>query len=158
MPALDHPQAGVPRRPAAGPRLDGAGRPGSPDNTEEVLRKVREDAPVPPRRFWSQVPPALEALCLRALAKQPADRPAAAAELAHAVQGWQEFERRKAEEALRQSEALYHSLVESLPCMVIRKDLQGRFTFANQRLGELLGRPLDQVLGKTDFDIFPREL
>jgi PAS domain S-box-containing protein len=127
-------------------------------NTEEVLRKVREEEPVSPRQLWPEVPPALEALCLRALAKQPEDRPAAAAELAQEVQGWQEFERRKAEEALRASEALYHSLVESLPLSVWRKDLQGRFTFANQRFCESTGRPLDQILGKTDFDFYPQDL
>ena len=132
--------------------------PFSADSTEEVLRKVRDEAPVPPRQLWPEAPPALEAFCLRALAKRPADRPAAAAELAHEVQGWQEIERRKAEEALRESEALYHSLVENLPCLVLRKDLDGRFTFANQRYCEFVGLPLEQILGKTDADHFPREL
>jgi PAS domain S-box-containing protein len=127
-------------------------------NTEEVLRKVREEEPAPPRQAWPEVPPALEAVCLRALAKQPADRPGAAADLAREVQGWQEFERRKAEEALRASEALYHSLVETLPLGVWRKDLEGRFTFANQRFCESTGRPLEQVLGKSDFDFYPAEL
>jgi PAS domain S-box-containing protein len=127
-------------------------------STEEVLRQVREAEPVPPRQRWPEVPPALEALCLRALAKRPEDRPAAAAELGQEVQGWQESERRKAEEALRESEALYHSLVECLPCVVVRKDLEGRFIFANPCFGELVGRPADQVLGQTDFDYFPAAL
>jgi serine/threonine-protein kinase len=127
-------------------------------DTGAVLRKVQEEEPPPPRRLWPEVPPALEAVCLRALAKRPADRPAAAADLAQEVQGWQEYERRKAEEALRESEALYHSLVESLPCVVLRKDLEGRFIFANQRYCEHLGRPLDQLLGKTDHDLFPPDL
>src|SRR5262249_28326425 len=64
-----------------------------------------------------------------------------------------EFERRQAEDALRESEALYHSLVECLPCNVWRKDLEGRFTFANQRFCEHLGLSLDQLLGKTNFDL-----
>jgi PAS domain S-box-containing protein len=127
-------------------------------DTDAVLRKVQQEEPIAPRRLWPEVPPTLEALCLQALAKSPADRPAAATDLAHEVQGWQEFERRKAEEALRDSEVLYHSLVESLPCSVFRKDLEGRFTFANQRYCELVGRPLEQLLGKTDFDINPRDL
>src|SRR4051794_11581763 len=42
-------------------------------------------------------------------------------------------ERRKAEEALRASEGFYHSLVESLPAAILRKDLEGRFTFGNQK-------------------------
>jgi len=128
-------------------------------NTQEVLRKVREEEPVPPRQVCPDMPPILDALCLRALAKEPADRPAAAADLALEIQGWQEFERRKAEEALRESEALYHSLVESLPCSVFRKDLDGRFTFANHRFCEHLGLSLDQLLGKTSFDLgHPRAL
>jgi PAS domain S-box-containing protein len=128
------------------------------DSTEEVLRKVREEGPAFPRETWPEVPPALEPLCLRALAKQAADRPAAAADLAHEVQGWQEFERRKAEEALRESEALYHSLVETLPLSVWRKNLEGRFTFGNRGFCESVGSALTDLIGKTDFDFFPAEL
>jgi PAS domain S-box-containing protein len=127
-------------------------------STEEVLCKVREEEPAPPRQPWPEVPPALEALCPRALAKRPEDRPAAAANLAQEVQGWQESERREAEEALRASEALYHSLVETLPLSVWRKDLAGRYTFANKRYWESLGRLPDDVIGKTDFDFYPAEL
>jgi PAS domain S-box-containing protein len=127
-------------------------------DTAEVLRQVQEEEPLPPSRLVAEIPPALEAVCLRALAKQPVDRPGTATELALAVQGWQEFERRKAEEALRASEALYHSLVETIPLGVWRKDLDGRFTFGNKRFCESLGQPVDQVIGKTDFDFFPAEL
>jgi PAS domain S-box-containing protein len=67
-------------------------------------------------------------------------------------------ERRRAEESLRQSEALYHSLVEYLPQNIFRKDLEGRFTFGNQRFCAILKRPLAEILGKTDFDFFPHEL
>jgi PAS domain S-box-containing protein len=128
------------------------------DSTEEVLRKVREEEPTPPRQCWPEAPPALEALCLKALAKRPADRPASAADLAQEIQGWQELERRQAEEALRESEALYHSLVEHIPLGVFRKDLEGRFTFCNQRFCEQLGLALEQLLGKDDYALFPAEL
>jgi sigma-B regulation protein RsbU (phosphoserine phosphatase) len=67
-------------------------------------------------------------------------------------------QRRQAEENLRNSEALYHSLVETLPQNIFRKDLQGRFTFANQQFCKTLGLPLDTIVGKTDFDFFPSEL
>src|SRR5207248_7041077 len=50
-------------------------------------------------------------------------------------------ERKQAEEALRDSEALYHSLVETLPLHVFRKDLQGRFTFGNKLFCQSLGKP-----------------
>jgi two-component system, sensor histidine kinase and response regulator len=67
-------------------------------------------------------------------------------------------EHKRAEEALRESEAFYHSLVENLPQNIFRKDLEGRFTFANQRFCTTLDRPLDQIVGKTDFDFFPAAL
>lgn len=67
-------------------------------------------------------------------------------------------DRKRAEEQLVASEAFYHSLVEHLPQNILRKDLQGRFTFANQRFCDLLGRPLQEILGKTDFDFYPTEL
>jgi eukaryotic-like serine/threonine-protein kinase len=76
-----------------------AGRPPfSGADTHEVLRKVREDQPLVPREQWAEVPPALEGICMRALAKSPNDRFASAVELATAVQGWQEIERREAQE------------------------------------------------------------
>jgi phosphoserine phosphatase RsbU/P len=67
-------------------------------------------------------------------------------------------QRQIAEARLRDSEALYHSLVETLPQNIFRKDLQGRFTFANQQFCRALGRKLEEIVGKTDFDFFPAEL
>ena len=67
-------------------------------------------------------------------------------------------ERRRAVRALRETEVLYHSLVETLPQMILRKDLDGRFTFANQRFCAELGKSLKEILGKTDFDFYPRDL
>ncbi len=73
-------------------------------------------------------------------------------ELRHVVQ------RKRAEEALQKSEAFYHSLVESLPQNILRKDLDGRFTFANGRFCNEMGRPLNEIVGRTDFDFFPPAL
>ena len=68
------------------------------------------------------------------------------------------IERQRMEAALRDSEALYHSLVDTLPINVLRKDLAGKVTFGNKLYCETLGRPLQDLLHKTDFDLFPREL
>ncbi|MGN6386914.1 MAG: SpoIIE family protein phosphatase [Verrucomicrobiota bacterium] len=67
-------------------------------------------------------------------------------------------ERRRHEEEIRNSEALYHSLVETLPQNIFRKNLNEQFTFANQRFCQTLGRPLSEIVGKTDFDFYPAEL
>ena len=59
------------------------------------------------------------------------------------------------QKAVRDSEAMYSSLVESLPVHVLRKDLEGKFVFANRSFCELVGRKLDEIVGKTDFDLYP---
>ena len=58
-------------------------------------------------------------------------------------------ERRKAESALRESQELYHSLVEQLPINVYRKDAAGRFVYVNSRFCQIKGRTAEQILGHT---------
>ncbi|PYJ02479.1 MAG: hypothetical protein DME25_15885 [Verrucomicrobia bacterium] len=67
-------------------------------------------------------------------------------------------ERKRAEQSLRDSEALYHSLVDTLPINILRKDLNGRVTYGNRGYCERMGKPLSALLGKTDYDLFPKEL
>jgi two-component system NtrC family sensor kinase len=67
-------------------------------------------------------------------------------------------EHKQVEKELRDSRALYESLVQSLPQNILRKDRDGRLTFGNQRYCATLKRPLTELLGKTDFDLFPEEL
>ena len=62
------------------------------------------------------------------------------------------------QDALLESKAVLQSLVEDLPMNVIRKDLQGRIVFANQRYRDSMHLELEQLVGKTDFDLFPDEL
>jgi PAS domain S-box-containing protein len=85
-------------------------------------------------------------LSRRRLSRLVADYKAAAAE------------RRQAERALRQTEVFYHSLVETIPQMILCKDLEGHFTFANQKFCAELGAPLESIKGKTDYDFFPEQL
>ncbi len=60
--------------------------------------------------------------------------------------------------AIRESEARYSSLVENLPLHVLRKDRDGKVLFGNQRYCEAIGLPLEELVGKTDFDLFPNDL
>ena len=68
------------------------------------------------------------------------------------------IERKRVERELRHSEAFYQSLVENLPQNILRKDVNGRFTFANQRFCTELGISIDEIIGKTDYDFFPPAL
>ena len=74
-------------------------------------------------------------------------------ELAHNIE-----QRQRTEERLRTSEAFYEALVETLPQNILRKDLQGRFTFANRKSCQSIGRKQEEIIGRTDFDLFPPEL
>lgn len=62
--------------------------PFSGGKVEEVLQKVREEAPKSPRQCWPNVPSELEALCLQSLAKRPEDRALTATSMGQQVQRW----------------------------------------------------------------------
>ena len=62
------------------------------------------------------------------------------------------------EMALHDSEARYQSLVETMPQCLYRADLQGRVTYANRALLEMLELEESKCLGCTVEDIFPPEI
>ncbi|PQO45314.1 response regulator [Blastopirellula marina] len=66
--------------------------------------------------------------------------------------------RERAESTLRNSEARYRGLVNSLPVCVLQKDLDGRFIFANRAYSEFTGHDANDILGKTDFDLSPQDV
>ena len=71
---------------------------------------------------------------------------------------WDITKQRQMEENVRASEALYHSLVETIPQNIFRKDLQGRYTFVNRQFCKTLGKTKEEVLGKTIADFLPPNL
>jgi eukaryotic-like serine/threonine-protein kinase len=58
------------------------------ESTHDVLRKVREQPPVPVSKVVRSTPKALEAVCLKAMAKDPGGRYLSATALAADVQHW----------------------------------------------------------------------
>ena len=67
-------------------------------------------------------------------------------------------ERKRSEDTLQQSTAFIESLFEHLPNMVFVKDAKNlRFVRFNKAGEELLGYPRSELLGKNDYDFFPRE-
>lgn len=67
-------------------------------------------------------------------------------------------ERIQADKALRDSESLYHSLVDNLPIYVTRIGLDGRITYVNENYCRLIGLAREEILGKTNYDFGPEEL
>lgn len=64
----------------------------------------------------------------------------------------------QARDEVRRAEGLYRSLVDNLPQNFFRKDHAGRVVFANRQYCLSTGKPLKDLLGKTDFDLFPEKL
>jgi PAS domain S-box-containing protein len=67
-------------------------------------------------------------------------------------------ERKKVEEALRESEQRLQAILDGSDNAFYVKDLEGRFILINKHLEELLGMKRDGVYGKTDYDFFTPEL
>jgi GAF domain-containing protein/ABC-type sugar transport system substrate-binding protein len=66
--------------------------------------------------------------------------------------------RQQVEDALRESELLYTSLVENMNFNVFRKDVEGRYTYANEAFCKMMNTTLVRLLGKTDHDFSPKEI
>lgn len=67
-------------------------------------------------------------------------------------------ERKRAEVHLRRSELFLESIVENIPHMIFVKDAhQLRFVRFNKAGEELLGHTRQNLIGKSDYDLFPKD-
>ncbi len=66
-------------------------------------------------------------------------------------------DRKRMEEALRESQAFYHSLVEQLPAGIFRKDPEGRYVFVSPWFCRLKGMKEEEFLGKTPQEVAANE-
>ncbi len=65
-------------------------------------------------------------------------------------------ERRRVEDALRETNAFLDSIVENIPDMIFVKDAaELRFVRFNRAGEELLGHPRAELIGRNDYDFFP---
>jgi two-component system cell cycle sensor histidine kinase/response regulator CckA len=67
-------------------------------------------------------------------------------------------DRKKAEENLRLSQARYRTLVENIPQRVLLKDRESNYISINQAYGRAFGLNPEDIIGKSDYDIHPRNL
>src|SRR5215218_9305816 len=67
-------------------------------------------------------------------------------------------ERKRAEETSRESHALLHSIIEGTAEAIFLKDSQGRYVIVNSACVEIVGKPAEMILGKTDADLYPPEV
>lgn len=65
------------------------------------------------------------------------------------------IERRRVIEALNESEARFSAFMQHSPAMAFLKDQEGRYVYVNAAAERLFQKPAAEVMGKTDFDMFP---
>jgi diguanylate cyclase (GGDEF)-like protein/PAS domain S-box-containing protein len=66
-------------------------------------------------------------------------------------------DRKRAEEALRESQARLKAIFDGAVDAIFTKDLQGKYVAINKTCRKLFGLPEEKIIGKTDFDLFPAE-
>ncbi len=64
-------------------------------------------------------------------------------------------ERKQAEDALRESEGRMEDIVFSMADWVWEVDEKGIYTYSSEMVSEILGYPINEIIGKTPFDFMP---
>ncbi|MBD2497272.1 PAS domain S-box protein [Nostoc sp. FACHB-280] len=67
-------------------------------------------------------------------------------------------QRKQAEEALQEQIDFLQVLIDTIPTPVFYKNTQGLYLGCNTAFEEVLGLRKEQILGKSDYDLAPREL
>jgi len=67
-------------------------------------------------------------------------------------------ERKRAEEALRESEQQLRDIVDNTTAVIFVKDLELRYVLVNREFERLYHIEREQIRGKTDFDIHPHDI
>ena len=67
-------------------------------------------------------------------------------------------QRKRAEEAIHESERRFARFTQHLPGLAWIKDLQGRYVYVNDAVAAAFGRAREDVTGRADRDIFPPEV
>jgi PAS domain S-box-containing protein len=67
-------------------------------------------------------------------------------------------DRKKAEEELRESNVLLQSVIEGSSDAIYLKDARGRYLLANTSAKEIIGRPIEEIIGRSDADLLEPEV
>lgn len=68
------------------------------------------------------------------------------------------IERKQAEDAIRENKELLQSIIDNTTSVIYLKDIEGRFILVNRRFENLFNITKEKVIGKTDYDIWPKTI
>lgn len=117
---------------------------------DRVIALLYLENEVAPGRFSPTTIAVLEAITAQAAISLESAR-------RHTILEQENAARRAAEAALAKKQRLYEATLDATPLVVLIKDLEGRYLFVNRRYEEVFNIESSQLLGKTDFDLFPHE-
>jgi len=66
-------------------------------------------------------------------------------------------QQKKLERKQRASEQRLRSILDNVPAYVFSKSRDGKYTYANKMLSMLYASQVDDIIGKTDFDLIPQD-
>ena len=67
-------------------------------------------------------------------------------------------ERKRTEEEIKRQAGLINSLLDSIPDIIFFKDINGVYLGCNPPFAEFVGRSRAEIIGKTDYDLFDKEV
>jgi len=67
-------------------------------------------------------------------------------------------ERQNLADALAHERNVLRTMIDLLPAFIYAKDAHSRFTACNELVARRMGTSPEELVGKTDFDFFPREM
>jgi PAS domain S-box-containing protein len=70
---------------------------------------------------------------------------------------WDVTDRRNAEQAVKESREYLDEIINSISDPIFVKDEKHRFVLVNDAHTVIAGKPREQIIGKTDYDFFPKE-
>jgi diguanylate cyclase (GGDEF)-like protein/PAS domain S-box-containing protein len=116
-----------------------------------------------PSAIWLGVPLTIEGKTIGAMVVQHYTNPEAYSEREQHILEFVSSQialaisRKQAEEALRQREQEYQTLVDNSPDAITRLDLEGRFQYVNPAQAELIGLPPQEIIGRNIRDLIKPE-
>ncbi|MBK5284821.1 MAG: CHASE3 domain-containing protein [Bacteroidia bacterium] len=66
--------------------------------------------------------------------------------------------RRNAEEELKENKELLQRIIDNTTSVIFIKDLEGRYLLINEQYERLFGITQEKIKGKTDYDLFPKDV
>ncbi|MFT6618136.1 MAG: PAS domain-containing protein [Limisphaerales bacterium] len=67
-------------------------------------------------------------------------------------------ERRQVQNALRENQPRFQAILDNTSAVVYLKDVAGRYLLVNGRYEELFHQQKDNLIGRTDFELFPKQM